>query len=343
MKYFIVFLFTFLPIHSTDLSNFEMGVRYANLQRENDSLAKKTEQLKEKMIELKQSIEALEEGRFIVDAPNLCLGRLTLESGVPLSTTNQTNRTTIYFTPYNGNVCSFYNGSLWLNLQFSETSLALGTLASGANYDVFAYNNAGTLALEMSAAWASATSRTDALTTVDGVSVKSSDTTRRYLGTFRTTSTTQTEFSTTRRYLWNAQNRLPSYLHVADGTNTYTYQANTWRQANASAANAVSYVVGLNETLISSRCLSVVTGGSNYYACGIGIDSTTTNSATVHGVGASAALVQQTWGEYHGYPGLGYHAINWLEISDPGTAFTVWGDNGDNTRYQSGLIVEWEG
>lgn len=57
-------------------------------------------------------------------------GRLTLETGVPISATDQTAKTTVYFTPYKGNQINLWDGSAWTLYTFTETSLALGTITA---------------------------------------------------------------------------------------------------------------------------------------------------------------------------------------------------------------------
>lgn len=74
--------------------------------------------------------------------------RLSLESGQPLSTSDQSAKTTLYATPFGGNWLSFYNGSTWIPRQSAEFSLALSGLTPFRGYDVFAYDNAGTPTLE---------------------------------------------------------------------------------------------------------------------------------------------------------------------------------------------------
>ena len=41
-------------------------------------------------------------------------GRLTLESGVPVSTSDQTAKTTVYYTPYVHNVINLWDGADWV-------------------------------------------------------------------------------------------------------------------------------------------------------------------------------------------------------------------------------------
>src|SRR3990167_7040004 len=135
-----------------------------------------------------------EEGTFYMDF-GVCDGRLTLTSGTPVTTADVTGATSIYFAPFKGNRIGLYDGSsAWAIYTFTELTLALGTLTSGLPYDVFAYDSSGTVTLE-ALAWTNGTTRATALTTQNGVLVKTGATTRRYLGTFYTTATTTTESS----------------------------------------------------------------------------------------------------------------------------------------------------
>jgi hypothetical protein len=275
-------------------------------------------------------------------------GRLTLESGVPISTADQTAKTTIYFTPFGGNQVALYDGaSAWVLFSFTERSLALGTLTDAKNYDVFLYDSGGTPTLELSAAWTNDTTRADALVLQDGVWVKSGATTRRYLGTFRTTSTTTTEDSgggtTTqvggKRFVWNAYNRVERPMAVIDTTDSWSYGTATWRQANGASGNKVEYVVGLAEAAVQMTLVSNVQLTSNASAAGnsIGLDSTTANgthpqaqyfqqSATAENLlGVSTRLYLSA---------LGYHYLAWLEKGGGGTTLFM-GDNSAST--QSGM------
>lgn len=274
--------------------------------------------------------------------PAICGGRLTLETAVPVSTTDQTAKTTIYFTPYKGNRIALYTGSSWTQFAFSEISIALGTLTSGKNYDVFAYNNAGSVALEFSAAWTTDTARADALTLLDGAYVKSSNNTRRYLGTFRTTATTTTEDSAAKRFVWNMYNRVQRKLLKQESTDSWTYSTAAFRQTNASAANQVEVVVGSAEDLMELEAGNIVTnsGATNRsVVTGIGISSTTVNSAdiispascTVNAVGIPRAKLSRI-------PSLGYSYYAWLEYGAGADTQTWRGDSGAPTLNQTGII-----
>src|SRR5437016_1613615 len=109
-------------------------------------------------------------------------GRLTLTTAVPVTTADVTGAGTLYYTPYLHDRIRIYDGTRWQYYVFAELSLSL-TLTNAKLYDVFVYDNSGTLTLELSAAWTNNTTRSDALGTQDSVQVKNSAKTRLWLGT----------------------------------------------------------------------------------------------------------------------------------------------------------------
>lgn len=189
-------------------------------------------------------------------------GRLTLESGVPISTTDQTAKTTIYYTPYIHNVIPLWDGNAWVPTTFAETSLALGTLTSGRPYDVFAYLSSGSLALEL-LAWTNDTTRATAVTLQDGRYCKSGDKTRLLLGSFYTRSTTTTEDSEEYRYVSNVYNQEPRRLYKDAGSSSHTYASGTVRQYNGGTGDmslkmmmATSSVVEVSLAIVISNSAS---------------------------------------------------------------------------------------
>lgn len=268
----------------------------------------------------------------------LCQGRLTTESGVPVSTSDRTSQGTIYFTPYNGNVVSLYDGTRWKAYPFTERSLAL-TVTSGSTYDVFLYDNAGTLTLELSGAWTNDTTRADSLALQDGVPVKSGATTRRWLGTITASGSNVTEDSAAKRYVWNRYNQVRlSLRNATETTDSWPYSTDTFRQANANAANQLDYVTGDAATLVEARVLgSAFSATTGIRATvGVGIDSTTVNSAQHYGGNNTGGSIgTMTHAEYRGYPGLGRHSLVWLEKASASTV-TWRGDQG-GTDWQTGI------
>lgn len=254
----------------------------------------------------------------------ICDGRLTLTSGTAVTTADVTGATSIYWTPYKGNRIALYDSThaVWNVRTFSELTLALGTLSSGLPYDVFAYDNAGTVALRSPVAWTNTTTRATALTLQDGVLVKTGATTDRYLGTFYTTSTTQTEDSAAKRFVWNYYNRQVRSMFRQDTTSTWTYNTATIRQANGSTANQLAFVVGVSENPIWCRVRTNMTMPAGTDAgVGIGLDSTT--AAATGSIGSTNHSTTTDYvmqAEYIGYPGVGYHYLAWLEFGSGGTS-----------------------
>jgi len=209
-------------------------------------------------------------GKMTIDSA-ICQGRLTLESGVPVSTTNQTAKTTLYFTPYLGNLIGIYSGTAWSVGAFTEKSLSLSGLTASTNYDIFIYDNSGTLTLE-ALAWTDATTRATALTTQDGIYVKSGDATRRYLGTIRTTASAgQCEDSVTSRFVWNCYNKTERRL-VKSSSSAHTYNSATLRYWNNDSTQYVGMVSGELVPLV----ISIALVGKDVSQLWVGVDGSTT-------------------------------------------------------------------
>ena len=271
---------------------------------------------------------------------SVCNGRLTLETGVPVSTTDQTAKTTLYFTPFHGNQLALYDGA-WTPYSFSELSLSLSGYTLNFNYDIWGYLSSGTPALE-SLIWSTNTARATALALDNGIYIKSGDATRRYLGTIRITSTTgQCEDSLGLRYVWNTHNRVMRRLYCKDTTDSWTYSTASWRQANGVATAGVSevrVVMGLSENAVELFNYATVVGSvaaSNQIQVGIGIDSTSVNSAQVFG-GLIGTIGGAVSARYIGHPGIGVHQLQRLEYANIAGTATWYGDNGAVS--QSGMV-----
>lgn len=253
-------------------------------------------------------------------------GRLTLTSGVPVTTTDVTAATTIYFTPFNGNYISLYTSGAWKVYTFSQQSFAVPATTSQM-YDVFLYDNAGILTFNI-VAWTNDTTRATALAFQDGVYVLSGAAQNRYLGSFRTTSVSgQTEDSIANRFLWNYNNRVTRSMQVIPASN-WSYATNTIRQANASTSNQLNMVVGVAENAISATVnANLVSGATNAtYAIMIGLDSTTalaTNSTSNYCTIASALVGQAETATFVGYVGVGKHSLTWLESAPAAVSVTT--------------------
>lgn len=270
-------------------------------------------------------------------APELCGGRLTLETGVAVSETDQTGKTTVYWTPFHHGYVTHWNGTVWTRWEFSELSLALGTKTDATNYDVFLWETGSALALIAGPAWSSATARgTGAGTTelewwsgmwVNKVDIASGPAARcgRYLGTIRMTATTTTEDSREKRFVWNAHNRVTRLLKRTH-TGTWSATSTAYTMANGNTANKVNAVVGLSRVSPVHLLLKVHYSGAGLSAVsnsiGIGEDSTGTihascvpGTAAYYDGGFSGTIAVGATAHLSVCPTLGSRSWSWLELS----------------------------
>lgn len=277
---------------------------------------------------------------FFVDQM-ACNGRLTLESGVAVSTTDQSAKTTLYWTPYGGNRVAIYNATkaAWEMFTFTERSITLVGLTASTPYDVFVYDSSGTPTLELTA-WTNSTTRATALTTQDGVYVKSGATTRRYLGTIYINSTGgQSDDTYAKRYVWNYYNRGPRPMRVRDTTDSWNYTTAVFRQANGSTANQLDFVVGVDEDGVEANVIAFASNtGAVTVIVGIGLDSTTgPATGCLNGnMSIAAGLYATGVSSIRTFSGIGRHTLTWLEYSVAAGTTTWYGDNAGSLQ-QSGI------
>jgi hypothetical protein len=269
--------------------------------------------------------------------------RLSLTTVTPVTTSDVTGATTLYYTPYTSGSINLFNGTVWTPYTTGEVSLALGTLTNNTNYDVFATYSSGVVLHIL--AWSSDTARATALVRQNGAWVLSGTTSYLYIGTFRTTATTTTEDSIANRYVYNWYNKTPRKLKVISSVNSWVYGTAAYRQADGSTANQYNYVAGDpgGADALTTRVVAVVSsnGGTLNASLGVGIDSTTVNSADLYGDNIVSANVVQLQGVYDGYPGIGKHTIAWLEYAS-GTS-TFYGNIGVPLVFQGGMTgLVWQ-
>lgn len=269
----------------------------------------------------------------------VCQGRLTLTSGTAVTTSDVTAAATLYFTPFKGNRIALYDGADWTVFAFTERSIAVPAVATQM-YDVFVYNNAGVLTLELTA-WTNDTTRATALTLQDGVYVKTGATTRRYLGSFRTVASGQTEDSLTKRFVWNYYNRVERPLRRLESTSSWTYTSATWRQANAAAANQVEVVIGVAEVTVDVRILALAQNAVGI-TVHVAVGEDTTAGPTTGNIGMASATIgssptiAQITAVFRKMPAVGYHYYAWLEKSTV-SGTTTWGGSFSSVDYQGGM------
>jgi len=296
-------------------------------------------------------------------------GRLTLTTATPVTTGDVTAATTIYYALYSGDKIPLYDGAAWASTTFTELSLALdstgahtGYHQSGKNFDLFIYNDAGTLRLASGPAWTNDTTRADAIARKNGRWTNNASIVLRfgsaswntvtaaanlalYVGTFRASADGQTEDSAKKRFMWNFYHR--ARRHTANATetaNSWTYTTATFRQANANTANQFEYVCGVAEDAVEATVQATASnsGASGTTSTvGIGVDSTSANSALATMTYTNNSATQyssHTMAHYRGVPGLGYHYLAWLEWSTASGTTTWYGDNNIPSQQQSAII-----
>jgi len=179
------------------------------------------------------------------------------------------------------------------------------------------------------------------------VLVKSGDPTRRYLGTFYSTTTGngQIEDSYANRYLFNYYNQVerPGRILFAS---FWTYNSATVRQANNSAANQVNFVIGVAENPVRAyEQMSIQTTGveaaPGYVV--IGLDSITAaatgSTCTASSQAGTPNNTLVSISEFYGYVGVGKHYLAALESGEASsTTF-----RGTASPDASGLFVQLQG
>jgi hypothetical protein len=207
-------------------------------------------------------------------------GRLTLTSGVPVTSSDVALATSVYYTPFVHNQVMLWDGASWTAYAFSESSISLAGTSAGAMYDIFMYQSSGTPTLELGTVWTDANTRAVALAINDGRYTKSGDKTRLYLGTTYIDTGGgggTTSDSLVRRGLFNMYNRdLRGVFNYDNGSHTYNML--TFREWAGGTATRSNFVNGLAEGQIVATSVANINNSSTY-------------SVTVPWINGSAASV----------------------------------------------------
>ncbi|MBN9601807.1 MAG: hypothetical protein J0G33_02630 [Afipia felis] len=262
-------------------------------------------------------------------------GYLTLTSGTPIILGDVASATTVYYTPYKGNLINIYNGSSFPLTTFAELSLSL-TSSQAANtiYDLFVINDSGTLRLVTGPAWASSTAGScsrgtgasttelqrlngiwtnkQAITGTYGVNTVSIAANRgTYVGSIFIDGsaghvTCHRSYGQSRKWgLWNAYNRESVTVLVGDSTSSWTYQLSAIRASNGDASNNGIVLCGLPEEEVTAMFVQQIgtaniTGNPAIMNIGIGLNSTTAFTQVVGSIMAGsdpniAGIGRGTW------------------------------------------------
>jgi hypothetical protein len=276
---------------------------------------------------------------------------------------DQADKTTVYYTPYQNDAVPLYDGTSWRAFTFAELSIVLGSnWAANSNYDFYVINDGGTLRLVTGAAWTSDTARNESLTMVNGMLTNNASMTGRYgnsstvtvsanrglyVGTMRTTGSTGTTTHEVggsaaggdpgKLYVWNCYNRVRVDVFVQDSTETWTYSTAAYRALNNSSSNRVTFVRGLNEEAMRAAANVFIYSAAGNPNLNIGVDSTTVSSGT--GSMFSAGFTAYLTTHWVGMPGLGLHYISALETSHGGNLANFYGPTNNGAVYTGGFSV----
>jgi hypothetical protein len=134
-------------------------------------------------------------------------------------------------------------------------------------------------------------------------------------------------------------------MRALEGTDTWDYTTATFRQANASTANQLNFVVGYGEDAVSAHVQAFVKNSTaNVDAIvGIGLDATNALATGCLAYSGTTQVVSQYVGVYaqlKTFPGVGKHYLAWIELSAATGTATWGGDGGAPTSSQSGIHGE---
>jgi len=296
-------------------------------------------------------------------------GRLTLQTLTPVMTTTQSAKTTIYYTPYCGNQIGLYDGSSVVVTAFAELSnltaqsstgkAGPAAVAASSVYDLFVWNDAGTVRLTRGPAWTNDTTRSagTALVMVNGLLLNNATITNgpaasrgTYVGTVRSNSSSQIDWilgataaSGTAGFLgvWNAYNRRQVMSRTSDATDSWTTNTgNAWVGVNGSSGNRCSFVTGLAEDgYFSSLSGRVDATNATMRGIGLNIGTSPVPGSTILIPGGSSGAF---WTAIlTGAPVLGFNYLQALELTVSSSS-TFYGDDGLPTdRAMSFNFMGW--
>lgn len=301
-------------------------------------------------------------------------GRLTLVTATPILASDQTAKTSVFYTPYVGAGLPIWATTGWVYTKFSELTMALDTSnqLSGKLYDLFIWNNAGTIAIGAGPAWTNGTTRSAAIAMLDGVWTNNATitltngagggtsgvaaNTANYVGTIYATANGQTGMAFrpagtnggNNNFLgvYNAYNRVTVNARSTDTTASWTSSNTTFHALNAAGTgsglnNRINWVDGLQQSYIDSELYTFVacsTSGQAGFA-GILLDAVTGTPelySEVYTASATAipalALISRSFFA----PQLGLHYVQAMENTFGGGTQTFYGTN------QDALLIQLE-
>lgn len=292
-------------------------------------------------------------------------GRLTLATGTPIVASDQASQTEVYFTPYQGNLIPLPNsdGTDFETVEFSELQLDLNSPNHVADtiYDVYVYNDSGTIKIATGPAWTTSTAGSGSRGTGGGtaelallkglyvnansITVRNGATTETvdaneglYVGTILIDGTAGqitchiSDNGDDRVWgVWNAYNRVKTVVRQREAATSWTITTAGWRAANNDSGNSFSVVCGLAEEWLS--VLYTVGGDTDNAGVvgfnGIGKNSTSSTSGITAGSNNDPTQSAQLVSHYEEPPFIGLNTYTALENISTTSVFNFYGGEDD--------------
>jgi hypothetical protein len=285
-------------------------------------------------------------------------GALTVVSGDAAPEVDTTT-SALYLAVVDNLSTTSWNGSAWVAYTYSgELTLTLTATdhLANNNYDVFEAPVAGVMTLMTGPAWTNATTRSITIENYQGRIVNAATLTGKngansysiparaanLRGGFRTSANGQTK--STKEFRLTSDLLRPSLRPMSrvDTTDSWSWNAASYHQANANAANQFAVFNCASGRPITVKAVGYMVGTTATVQAGyvgIGIDSSSVDSSQLHipCAGSNAFPILPGSAQYDGFTGLGYHEYRWLESGNGGAAQTWVGDNGSANGYQTGI------
>lgn len=306
--------------------------------------------------------------------------RVSLDINSPITSSDMTGQTSVYWVPIAAQRVSLWNGFSWVSYPVSALTLALDSTSGHTNYhqagklfDAFlADDGTGTVCLATGPAWTASNgvtprgsgAGTTEIENRDGVQVNKNSITLRFgsasgntftaaanqarlVGTFCCTANGVTEDSSLNRLVSNVYCAEPRPMKVLETTATWaglTATGTDFRISRGSGTNAFAFVQTLpgRRTRAEAAGLAANSAGGNTVITAIGLDSMTLAApgSRIGFANGPAGAVFPLTASYNDFTGLGYHALNWLEYSVNGPTTTWYGTAGAPLLCQTGMWGE---
>lgn len=303
-------------------------------------------------------------------------GRCSLSNGIPYQVADVVGGTSIFYLPAVNNYLPPVLGGLvipdaGLTLALDSNSGHTGYHQSGKNFDLFLVNDAGTLRFGSGPAWTNDTTRSAAITTKPGYWLNTSTMTIRYgassgntlsaaastvllVGCARMSADGQctVQFNpaaaaggnNTVVGLFNVYNRKPRSFSSRD-TSSWTYGTNTWRPADNSASNRISWIDGLG--VLAARAITKTAFEYISGTIAVGNAGANLNSISATPALMSFCALNATATDYDGVvidhfePVLGFNFAQAMELVLTGS-IQFYGLLAGGSRQVQGLQIDME-